>query len=44
MVDVTEFSITASETTVSRPQTQAPFQVPETSGDFCGRGERFGPL
>ena len=30
-------------TTESRPQSQANFQVPESSGDFCSRGGRFGP-
>jgi hypothetical protein len=43
MVDVTEFTITASGATVSHPQNQANFQVPESDGEFCDRGGRFGP-
>jgi len=43
MVDVTEF--TATNTTVSHPQSQANFQVPASSSafNFCDRGGRFGP-
>ena len=40
-VDVTEFLV--GTTTVSHPQGQANFQVPESSGEFCERGGRFGP-
>jgi hypothetical protein len=43
MVDVTEFTITATGATVSHPQSQANFQVPESDGEFCDRGGRFGP-
>ena len=43
MVDVTEFTITATGATVSHPQNQANFQVPESDGQFCDRGGRFGP-
>ncbi len=43
MVDVTEFTITATGATVSHPQSQANFQVFNSSGDFCDRGGRFGP-
>ncbi len=43
MVDVSEFTITATGATVSHPQSQANFQVPEEDGEFCDRGGRFGP-
>lgn len=42
-VDVTEFTITRTGATVSHPQGQSNFQVPEASGEFCDRGGRFGP-
>jgi hypothetical protein len=48
MTDVTEFTITTGTTPppgsiVSHPQSMANFQVPESDGEFCDRGGRFGP-